>query len=49
MSNGQDGSLCECGKQVVSVGMPVPNFEMEVYDPADREFGKISLDAVRKQ
>jgi NADH-dependent peroxiredoxin subunit C len=49
MSDGQNGNLCECGKQVLSVGMTVPNFEMEVYDPADREFGKISLDAVRKQ
>jgi alkyl hydroperoxide reductase subunit AhpC len=45
----QGSGLCECGKQVLSVGMPVPNFEMEVYDPADREFGKISLDTVRKQ
>jgi len=49
MGNGVDGGLCECGNQVVSVGMQVPNFEMEVYDPAERAFGKISLDAVRKQ
>lgn len=49
MSDGTSGSLCECGRQFVSVGMQVPNFEMEVYDPADRAFGKISLDTVRKQ
>ncbi|HEY9171516.1 MAG TPA: redoxin domain-containing protein [Verrucomicrobiae bacterium] len=49
MSDTASGGLCECGKQVVSVGMQVPNFEMEVYDPVDRAFGKISLDSVRKQ
>ena len=49
MSNGADGGLCECGKQVVSVGMQVPNFEIEAYDPGNRAFGRISLDEVRKQ
>jgi NADH-dependent peroxiredoxin subunit C len=49
MGDGVGGNLCECGKLVVSVGMQVPNFEMEVYDPVDRAFGKISLDTVRKQ
>ena len=29
--------------------MDVPNFEMETYDPAEREFGKISLDQLKKQ
>ena len=33
----------------VSVGMEVPNFVMETYDPADREFGTISLEELRKQ
>ena len=34
--------------RTVSVGMEVPSFEMEIYDPADREFGKISLDKLKK-
>jgi len=40
---------CGDGKQLVSVGMDVPNFAMEVYDPANRAFGKISLDELRQQ
>ena len=32
---------------VVSVGMEVPNFEMETYDPADRGFGKVSLNELK--
>jgi NADH-dependent peroxiredoxin subunit C len=31
------------------VGQEVPNFEMEIYDPENREFGKISLETLRKQ
>ncbi len=34
---------------VVTVGMDVPDFEMETYDPAEREFGKVSLDQLRKK
>lgn len=34
---------------LVTVGMDVPNFEMETYDPADRAFGKISLDQIKKR
>ncbi len=34
---------------VVTVGMDVPNFELETYNPAQREFGKISLDQLRKK
>lgn len=29
--------------KIVQVGTEVPNFEMEVYNPSEREFGKISL------
>jgi peroxiredoxin (alkyl hydroperoxide reductase subunit C) len=29
--------------------MEVPNFEMETYDPAEREFGKISLDELKNK
>jgi peroxiredoxin len=35
--------------KVVTVGMEVPSFEMEIYDPVEREFGKISLDKLKKQ
>jgi NADH-dependent peroxiredoxin subunit C len=38
-----------CDETVVRVGMDVPNFEMETYDPAGREFGKISLEQLRKK
>lgn len=30
--------------KALAVGNKVPHFEMEVYNPADREFGKISLE-----
>jgi peroxiredoxin (alkyl hydroperoxide reductase subunit C) len=36
-----------CHETTVSVGMDVPNFEMETYDPIEREFGKISLDQIK--
>jgi peroxiredoxin (alkyl hydroperoxide reductase subunit C) len=35
--------------EVVSVGQVVPNFELEVFDPKTKDFGKISLDALKKQ
>lgn len=38
-----------CDETVVMVGNEVPNFEMEVYDPTKRKFGKISLDELKKQ
>ena len=38
-----------CNQNAVKVGMPVPNFELETYDPIHREFGTISLDALRKE
>jgi peroxiredoxin (alkyl hydroperoxide reductase subunit C) len=31
-----------------SVGSFVPNFEMETYEPAQGDFGKVSLDAIKK-
>lgn len=36
-----------CG--VVSVGMDVPEFGMDVYDPVKRAFGKVTLSEIRKQ
>lgn len=38
-----------CEHSVATIGREVPNFEMEIYDPAEREFGKISLAELRKQ
>jgi NADH-dependent peroxiredoxin subunit C len=35
--------------RIVTVGMQVPNFEMEIYDPVGREFGKISLERQTKE
>ncbi len=32
---------------MVSVGMEVPNFELETYEPAEGQFGKISLEDLR--
>lgn len=34
--------------KAVAVGSTVPNFEMETYLPEHREFGKISLDSIKK-
>lgn len=36
-----------CDTTVVSVGAEVPNFEMETYNPAERQFGKVSLDELK--
>lgn len=33
----------------MTVGMDVPNFELEIYDPANRAFGTLSLDQLRKK
>jgi len=38
-----------CENAIVTVGMEVPNFEMETYQPAERKFGKISLEELKKQ
>ena len=35
--------------KVVSVGAEVPNFELETYNPADRSFGKVSLNELKAQ
>jgi peroxiredoxin (alkyl hydroperoxide reductase subunit C) len=37
----------DCEIKSISVGTPVPNFEMETYNPAEGEFGKISLADVK--
>jgi peroxiredoxin (alkyl hydroperoxide reductase subunit C) len=34
--------------KTVMVGSEVPNFELETFNPAEREFGKISLDEIKK-
>lgn len=34
--------------EMVSVGLEVPDFEMETYNPAARAFGKISLEELKK-
>lgn len=39
--------MCECEENKVSVGSEVPNFEMETFDPAGNQFGKISLDELK--
>jgi len=39
-----DENCCGC----LQVGQTVPNFEMETYEPTDYGFGKISLDALKK-
>jgi len=36
-------------QHVVSVGTSVPNFEMETYNPAEGEFGKVSLADLKKE
>jgi NADH-dependent peroxiredoxin subunit C len=38
-----------CEGNIVTVGMDVPSFELEIYDPVEREFGTISLDKLKKQ
>lgn len=43
-----DCDICDCDLEVVSVGLEVPDFEMETYNPADRAFGKISLEELKK-
>jgi peroxiredoxin (alkyl hydroperoxide reductase subunit C) len=40
---------CGCEPSLVSVGMDVPNFTLDVYDPENRAFGKVSLDELRKE
>jgi peroxiredoxin (alkyl hydroperoxide reductase subunit C) len=40
---------CDCEPEAVSVGMDVPNFTMDIYDPVNRAFGRISLDEIRKR
>jgi peroxiredoxin (alkyl hydroperoxide reductase subunit C) len=38
-----------CEDKTITVGAEVPNFELEIYDPAEGEFSKISLEQLRKQ
>ena len=39
---------CDCEPQSVTVGMDVPSFTLDVYDPDNRAFGKVSLDELKK-
>jgi peroxiredoxin (alkyl hydroperoxide reductase subunit C) len=39
---------CGCEPLMVSVGADVPNFAMDVFDPVNRAFGKVSLDELKK-
>lgn len=38
----------ELTAQIASVGMQVPDFEMETYEPAHGDFGKVSLADIKK-
>jgi len=38
-----------CEGKIVTVGQAVPNFELETYDPAEREFSRISLDELKQK
>ena len=40
---------CDCEPLPVSVGADVPDFELEIFDPVNRAFGKVSLDELKKQ
>ena len=38
-----------CEETIVRVGMDVPDFELETYDPAEGCFGKVALEELKKQ
>lgn len=38
--------MSECG---VSLGAPVPDFELDVFNPEKKDFGKISLAELKSQ
>ena len=38
-----------CEERIITVGMDVPNFEIETYQPTERAFAKISLEQLKKQ
>ncbi|MCD6338845.1 MAG: redoxin domain-containing protein [Verrucomicrobia bacterium] len=40
--------MCVADNQPIRVGADVPNFEMETYDPKSSQFGKISLEELKK-
>jgi NADH-dependent peroxiredoxin subunit C len=44
----EEKCCCDCESQTVAVGTDVPNFTMDVYDPDNRAFGKVSLDELKK-
>jgi NADH-dependent peroxiredoxin subunit C len=44
----ENNCCCDCEPKLVSVGMDVPAFTMDVYDPQIRAFGKVSLDELKK-
>jgi NADH-dependent peroxiredoxin subunit C len=44
----EDKCCCDCESQTVTVGMDVPDFTMDVYDPENRAFGKVSLGELKQ-
>lgn len=43
------GCDCDCQNRVVAVGQEVPQFELETFNPTEREFGKVSLADLKKR
>jgi NADH-dependent peroxiredoxin subunit C len=43
-----ENGCCDCEPTLVSVGMDVPEFTLDVYDPENRAFGKLSLSELKK-
>jgi len=41
--------MSECTPQTVKVGQPVPDLELDIYDPEQQDFGKISLADLKSQ
>jgi peroxiredoxin (alkyl hydroperoxide reductase subunit C) len=41
--------MCGIGQACISVGQQVPNFELEIYDPQKKDFGKISLEDIKSK
>ena len=40
---------CDCEPKSIAVGADVPNFVLDVYDPENRAFGKVSLEELKKE
>jgi peroxiredoxin (alkyl hydroperoxide reductase subunit C) len=44
----ENDCCCDCEPLTIAVGTDVPDFTMDVYDPENRAFGKVSLDELKK-